>query len=158
MTVIRWNLDLSSYDYIIIWYILNIALWFLVVVAFGFSCSRNQMHFWRAAVTVRFLLYSKILHELGEKEQCSQKVPYIKKDMLGYVIAYGSHFHRDIFEISQCSQTKLIKTPKTYTLILKTSEVILASSLILIVFIHHYFLWERLEEWARRLGGQQYLG
>lgn len=60
--------------------------------------------------------------------------------MLGYVIAYGSHSRRDIFDISQCSQTKLTKTPKTYTLILKTSEVILANSLILIVFIHPYFL------------------
>lgn len=158
MTVIRWNMDLSSYEYIIIWCILNIALWFLVVVAFGFSCSRNQMHFWRAAVTVRFPLYSKIPHEIREKEHCSQKVPYIKKDMLGYVIAYGSRSRRDIFDISQCSQTKLTKTPKTYTLILKTSEVILASSLILIVFIHPYFLWEHLEEWARRLGGQQCLG
>ena len=60
--------------------------------------------------------------------------------MLGYVIAYGSRSHRDIFDISQCSQTKLTKTPKTYTLILRTSEVIVASSLILIVFIHPYFL------------------
>ena len=85
-------------------------------------------------------IYSKISHEIGEKVQCSQKVPYIKKDMLGYAIAYGSHSPRDIFDISQCSQTKLTKTPKTYTLILKTSEVILASSLILIVFIHPYFL------------------
>jgi hypothetical protein len=76
-------------------------------------------------------IYSKISHEIREKKQCSQKVPYIKKDMLGY---------RDIFDISQCSQTKLTKTPKTYTLILRTSEVILASSLILIVFIHPYFL------------------
>ena len=85
-------------------------------------------------------IYSKIPHEFREKEQCSQKVPYIKKDMLGYVIAYGSRSRRDIFDISQYSQTKLTKTPKTYTLILKTSEVILASSLILIVFIHPYFL------------------
>ena len=60
--------------------------------------------------------------------------------MLGYVIAYGSRSRRDIFDISQCSQTKLTKTPKTYTLILRTSEVILAGSLILIVFIHPYFL------------------
>jgi hypothetical protein len=75
-----------------------------------------------------------------KKKQCSQKVPYIKKDMLGYVIAYGSRSRRDIFDISQCSQTILTKTPKTYTLILRTSEVILASSLILIVFIHPYFL------------------
>jgi hypothetical protein len=59
--------------------------------------------------------------------------------MLGYAIAYGSHSPRDIFDISQCFQTKLTKTPKTYTLILKTSEVLLASSLILIVFIHPYF-------------------
>ena len=85
-------------------------------------------------------IYSEIPHELGEKEQCSQKLPYIKKDMLGCVIAYGSHSRRDLFDISQCSQTELTKTPKTYTLILKTSEVILASSPILIVFIHPYFL------------------
>ena len=39
-------------------------------------------------------IYSKIPHEIREKEQCSQKVPYIKKDMLGYVIAYGSHSRR----------------------------------------------------------------
>jgi hypothetical protein len=83
-------------------------------------------------------------YEIGEKVQCSQKVPCIKKDMLGYAISYGSHSPRDIFDISQCSQTKLTKTPKTYPLILKTSEVILASSLILIVFIHPYFYYENI--------------
>lgn len=34
-------------------------------------------------------MYSKIPHEPGEKEQFSRKVPYIKKDMRRYAIAYG---------------------------------------------------------------------
>lgn len=31
-------------------------------------------------------IYIKIPYEIGEKEQCSQKVPFIKEDMLGYTI------------------------------------------------------------------------
>ena len=37
-------------------------------------------------------MYSKIPHEPGEKEKYSRKVPYIKKDMCRYAIAYGKSF------------------------------------------------------------------
>ena len=139
MTVIRRNIDLSSYNYIIIWCMLNIALWFLVVVAFGFSCSRNQMHFWRAAVTVRFLLCIVKFHTNPEKKKnIVEKYHILRKICADMRLLMGSHSPRDIFDISQCSQTELTKTPKTYTLIIKTSEVILAISPILIVFIPPY--------------------
>ena len=74
-----------------------------------------------------------------EKEQCSQKVPYIKKECSDMRLPMEVIL-LEIFLIYPNAQTKLTKTPKTYTLILITSEVILASPLILIVRSHMKYL------------------
>ncbi|HEY3524721.1 MAG TPA: hypothetical protein VGK47_00885, partial [Nitrososphaeraceae archaeon] len=58
-----------------------------MVVALGFSCSRNQMHLLKGCCHSAIpSIYSEIPHELGKKEQSSQKVPYVKKCMRGYAI------------------------------------------------------------------------
>ena len=152
MSVIRRNVDLSSYNYIIIWCILNIALWFLVVVAFGFSCSRNQMHFWRAAVTVRFLLYIVKFHTNSEK-----KNKVVKKYHILRKCAYGTHSPRDIFDISMLSDKPNEDTQDLY-FDLKTSVMVILASSPILMFYSSLFFMRKFRRMSPRLGGQQCLG